>query len=125
MGIFAANPTHPTFVSLDNEPELWNLTHLKLGPKPLTSDMYISQSITLTRALKNQFPDMVIFGPVHYGFQRIYNWQGDLNVTRNGANCISYGFRASTLQDGRYGTKPCVLVRSRYTDVVAVMYSVP
>jgi len=125
MRIFAANPTHPTLVSLDNKPELWNLTHLKLGPNPVTSDKYISQTIPLTRAPKNQFPDMVIFGPVHYGFQGIYNWQGELNVTPNGANCNSYGFRASTLENGRYGTKPCVLVGSRYTDVVAVMYSVP
>jgi len=40
----------------------------------------------MTEALKNQFPDMVIFGPVHYGFQGIYNWQGELNATPSGAN---------------------------------------
>jgi hypothetical protein len=27
--------------------------------------------------------------------------------------------------NGRYGNKPCDLLRSRYTDVVAEMYSVP
>jgi fibronectin type 3 domain-containing protein len=87
MGIFGANPTHPTFVSLDNEPELWNSTHLEVqGPNPVTSDNYIAKTITLTQALKNQFPDMVIFGPVHYGFQGIYNWQGELSATPNGAN---------------------------------------
>jgi fibronectin type 3 domain-containing protein len=87
MGIFGANPTHPTFVSLDNEPELWNSTHLEVqGPNPVTSDDYIAKTITITEALKNQFPDMVIFGPVHYGFQGIYNWQGELSATPNGAN---------------------------------------
>ena len=87
MGIFATNPTHPTFVSLDNEPELWNSTHLEVqGPNPVTSDNYISKTITLTKALKDQFPNMVIFGPVHYGFQGIYNWQGELSVTPNGTN---------------------------------------
>jgi fibronectin type 3 domain-containing protein len=87
MGIFGANPTHPTFVSLDNEPELWNSTHLEVqGPNPVTSDDYIAKTITLTEALKNQFPNMVIFGPVHYGFQGIYNWQGELSATPNGAN---------------------------------------
>jgi fibronectin type 3 domain-containing protein len=87
MGIFGANPTHPTFVSLDNEPELWNSTHLEVqGPNPVTSDAYIAKTITLTQALKNQFPDMVIFGPVHYGFQGIYNWQGELSATPSGAN---------------------------------------
>jgi fibronectin type 3 domain-containing protein len=87
MGIFGANPTHPTFVSLDNEPELWNSTHLEVqGPNPVTSDAYIAKTITMTEALKNQFPEMVIFGPVHYGFQGLYNWQGELNATPNGAN---------------------------------------
>jgi fibronectin type 3 domain-containing protein len=87
MGIFGANPMHPTFVSLDNEPELWNSTHLEVqGPNPVTSDDYIAKTITMTEALKNQFPDMVIFGPVHYGFQGIYNWQGELNATPRGAN---------------------------------------
>jgi fibronectin type 3 domain-containing protein len=87
LGIFGANPTHPTFVSLDNEPELWNSTHLEVqGPNPVTSDDYIAKTITMTKALKTQFPNMVIFGPVHYGFQGIYNWQGELNTTPNGNN---------------------------------------
>jgi fibronectin type 3 domain-containing protein len=87
MGIFGANPAHPTFVSLDNEPELWNSTHLEVqGPNPVTSDDYIAKTITMTEALKNQFPDVVIFGPVHYGFQGIYNWQGELSATPSGSN---------------------------------------
>jgi fibronectin type 3 domain-containing protein len=87
MGIFGTNPTHPTFISLDNEPELWNSTHLEVqGSNPVSSDAYISKTIALAQALKNQFPDMVIFGPVHYGFQGIYNWQGELSATPSGAN---------------------------------------
>ena len=85
--IFGANPSLPTFVDLDNEPELWNSTHLEVqGPNPVTSDAYIAKTITLTEALKTQFPDMVIFGPVHYGFQGIYNWQGELSATPSGKN---------------------------------------
>ena len=87
QGIFGANPAHPTFVSLDNEPELWNSTHLEIqGPNPVTSDAYIAKTITMTEALKSQFPDMIIFGPVHYGFQGIYNWQGELSATPTGNN---------------------------------------
>src|SRR5580698_564717 len=87
QGIFGANPAHPTFVSLDNEPELWNTTHLEIqGPNPVTSDAYIAKTITMTEALKTQFPNMIIFGPVHYGFQGIYNWQGELSATPSGAN---------------------------------------
>jgi hypothetical protein len=86
-GIFGANPALPTFVSLDNEPELWNSTHLEVqGPTPVSSDNYITKTINLTKALKDQFPNLVIFGPVHYGFQGIYNWQGELSATPNGTN---------------------------------------
>lgn len=87
MGIFGTNPTHPTFLSLDNEPELWNSTHLEVqGSSPVTSDNYITKTINLSKALKDQFPNALIFGPVHYGFQGIYNWQGELAATPNGAN---------------------------------------
>jgi hypothetical protein len=86
-GIFDANPTLPTFVSLDNEPELWNSTHLEVqGKTPVSSDIYIANTITLTQALKDQFPNLVIFGPVHYGFQGLYNWQGELSATPDGTN---------------------------------------
>jgi fibronectin type 3 domain-containing protein len=87
LGIFGANPTHPAFLSLDNEPELWNSTHLEVqGHNPVTSDNYITKTINLSKALKDQFPNALIFGPVHYGFQGIYNWQGELSATPSGAN---------------------------------------
>jgi fibronectin type 3 domain-containing protein len=88
QSIFASHPTtHPVFAQLDNEPELWNTTHLEVqGPNPVTSDTYISKTIALTQALKNQFPDLLIFGPVHYGFEGIYNWQGELSATPTGNN---------------------------------------
>lgn len=86
-GIFDANPVHPTFVELDNEPELWNSTHQEIqGSTPVSSDNYITKTISLSQALKDQFPNMTIFGPVHYGFEGIYNWQGELSATPNGAN---------------------------------------
>ncbi len=86
-GIFGATPSYPTFIELDNEPELWNSTHLEVqGPNPVTSATYIANTITLAKALKDQFPHLVIFGPVHYGFEGIYNWQGELNATPTGAN---------------------------------------
>jgi fibronectin type 3 domain-containing protein len=85
--IFGANVPLPTFVSLDNEPELWNSTHLEVqGSSPVTSDGYITKTINLAKALKDQFPNLIIFGPVHYGFQGIYNWQGELSATPGGNN---------------------------------------
>ncbi len=74
-------------MQLDNEPELWNSTHLEVqGVRAVTSDNYISKTISLTKALKDQFPNMVIFGPVHYGFEGIFNWQGELSATPSGNN---------------------------------------
>jgi fibronectin type 3 domain-containing protein len=88
QSIFGTNPTtHPVFAQLDNEPELWSSTHLEVqGPNPVTSDNYISKTIALTEALKDQFPDVLIFGPVHYGFEGIYSWQGELSATPTGNN---------------------------------------
>jgi fibronectin type 3 domain-containing protein len=86
-GIFGTNPANPTFLNLDNEPELWNSTHLEVqGHNPVSSDNYITKTIHLTEAIKDQFPNAVIFGPVHYGFQGIYNWQGELSATPSGTN---------------------------------------
>jgi len=89
QSIFGATPTtQHVFVELDNEPELWSSTHAEIqGSTPVTSDNYIAKTITLTKALKDQFPDVVIFGPVHYGFEGIYNWQGELTAaTPSGSN---------------------------------------
>ncbi len=86
--IFGTAPTtRPVFAQLDNEPELWNSTHLEVqGPTPITSDAYIARTISLATALKNQFPNLIILGPVHYGFNGIYNWQGELSATPSGSN---------------------------------------
>jgi hypothetical protein len=86
--IFGVNPsTQHVFVSLDNEPELWNSTHLEIqGKTGITSDSYIAKTVSLAAALKKQFPDLVIFGPVHYGFMGIYSWNRELNATPSGNN---------------------------------------
>ncbi len=108
-GIFGANPVHPTFVSLDNEPELWNSTHLELqGPHPVTSADYIAKTISMTKALKTQFPDMLIFGPVHYGFQGLYNWQGELNATPSGNNWFPDKYLTAISQASASFGKPLV-----------------
>ncbi len=88
QNIFGASPAaRPVFAQLDNEPELWNSTHLEVqGGTAVTSDAYIAKTISLSKALKTQFPSLTVFGPVHYGFQGIYNWQNELNSTPSGNN---------------------------------------
>jgi fibronectin type 3 domain-containing protein len=110
-GIFGASPALPTFIELDNEPELWNSTHLEVqGPTLIPSSTYITKTIALTQALKNQFPDAIIFGPAHYGFQGIYNWQGDptISATPTGQNWFpDKYFQALKTASATYG-KPLV-----------------
>jgi hypothetical protein len=96
MNIFGANAVHPTFISLDNEPDLWNSTHQEIqGSTNVSTANFITKTATLAKALKdlrvqfpNQFSNVVIFGPVNYGFNGIYSWQGDptLSPTPNGAD---------------------------------------
>jgi hypothetical protein len=75
------------FVSLDNEPELWNSTHLEIqGKTRITTDSYIAKTISLATAIKKQFPELVIFGPVHYGFMGLYSWNGEMSATPSGSN---------------------------------------
>jgi hypothetical protein len=89
QGIFGVSPVRPTFISLDNEPDLWASTHKEVqGSTNISSDNFVTKTVTLSEALKDQFPNLVIFGPVNYGFNGIYSWQGDasLSPTPSGAN---------------------------------------
>ena len=85
MNIFGASPTHPTFISLDNEPDLWNTTHLEIqGTTNIAAANFITNTTTLAEALKDQFPNLTIFGPVNYGFNGIFSWQGGLKPSWSG-----------------------------------------
>src|SRR5437879_13788323 len=110
-GIFGANPTHPTFLSLDNEPDLWNATHLEVqGSTNISSINFITTSVTLSEAVKDQFPNLVIFGPVNYGFNGIYSWQGDpsLSPTPNGTNWFEVKYLADIKTASAAYGKPVV-----------------
>ena len=110
QGIFAAGSATPTFVELDNEPELWNSTHLEIqGSTPISSDAYIAKTISLTKALKDQFPGMTIIGPAHYGFEGIYSWQGELDgATPSGANWFADKYLAALKAASATYGKPLV-----------------
>jgi Glycoside hydrolase family 44 len=88
QNIFGAKPvTHPVFISLDNEPELWNSTHLEIqGKKGISADSYIAKTVSLATAIKKQFPDAVLFGPANFGFMGIYNWLNELSASPTGNN---------------------------------------
>jgi hypothetical protein len=111
QGIFGASPTHPTFIDLDNEPDLWNSTHAEVqGSTNISSSNFISNTVTLSEALKDQFPKAVIFGPVNYGFEGIYSWQGDptLSPTPSGANWFADKYMAGIKTASTSYGKPVV-----------------
>src|SRR5258708_146178 len=87
-GIFSRAPQGPpVFVALDNEPDLWPTTHRAIqgavGPK---ADDFIARTLQLARAIKAQFPEVVILGPVVSGFYSVYSWQGELSPAPHGQN---------------------------------------
>jgi len=111
QGILGASPTHPTFINLDNEPDLWNSTHAEVqGSTNISSSNFITNTVSLAEALKDQFPNVVLFGPVNYGFEGIYSWQGDptLNPTPNGANWFADNYLAGIKTASTAYGKPVV-----------------
>ena len=111
QGIFGVSPAHPTFISLDNEPDLWAFTHEEVqGSTNISSDNFITKTGTLAKALKDQFSNLVIFGPVNYGFNGIYSWQGDpsLSPTPNGANWFADKYLAGIKTASTAYGKPVV-----------------
>jgi hypothetical protein len=111
VGIFGASPTHPTLLSLDNEPDLWNTTHLEVqGSTNISPDNFVTKTVALSEALKDQFPNIIIFGPVNYGFSGIYSWQGDptLSPTPSGANWFADKYLAGIKTASTAYGKPVV-----------------
>jgi hypothetical protein len=110
QNIFSKTAATPTFVDLDNEPDLWASTHLEVqGPTEITPAAFIAKTITMTEALKDQFPDMVILGPVNYGFGGIYSWGSAItNATPTGENWFADMYiKAVAAASATYG-KPLV-----------------
>lgn len=108
--LFSGTTATPAFVDLDNEPDLWNSTHLEIqGPTEITPAAYIAKTLTMTEALKTQFPNMIIFGPSHYGFLGVYNWQvGIADTTPTGENWFTDEyFQALSTASATFG-KPLV-----------------
>jgi len=99
QNIFGTGAAQPTFISLDNEPDLWSSTHAEVqGSTNVSTSAFITKTVNLSTALKDlsknsqspagHFSNVLVFGPVNYGFNGVYSWQGDptLSPTPNGAD---------------------------------------
>ena len=89
------DPVNPTFLILDNEPELWPSTHPEIQQTPITVADYLAKTIALTKAIKDVAPGAKTFGPVHYGYNGILNWQNTTSYTFSS----SYWFTDKYLDD--------------------------
>ncbi|MDE3245445.1 MAG: hypothetical protein KGN80_05105, partial [Acidobacteriota bacterium] len=65
----------PIFYMLDNEPDLWNSTHLEVQRTALRYDQFLPLSIASAGAIKDQIPQALLFGPVSYGWNGFVNLQ--------------------------------------------------
>ena len=54
--------------SLDNEPVLWNDTHSRMHPEPVTIEELSTKSIEMAKAVKKLDPKAEVFGPALYGY---------------------------------------------------------
>ncbi|MBS2024058.1 MAG: hypothetical protein JST92_16775 [Deltaproteobacteria bacterium] len=81
----AVTSSAPVFFSLDNEPDLWNSTHLEIERAALGYDELLGKTIATSAAIKDVSPQALTFGPVSYGFNGFTTLQGALsNYTPNG-----------------------------------------
>lgn len=76
-----ADALTPTFVSLDNEPELWPFTHAEIQFTPTDPTDYIQRTIALAKAVKDVAPAAQLFGPVNYGFYGLHSLSGAAGFT--------------------------------------------
>jgi len=72
----ARDPAHPVFYSLDNEPDLWSSTHVRIHPAPLTYAELVQRTVDFATAIKAVSPQALVFGPVSYGWYGYTTLQG-------------------------------------------------
>ncbi|HOX44158.1 MAG TPA: glycoside hydrolase family 44 protein [Myxococcota bacterium] len=53
---------------LDNEPDLWSGTHVRIHPDPATYAELEQKSIELAAVIKDLVPEALVLGPVSYGW---------------------------------------------------------
>jgi hypothetical protein len=87
----AGEPNGVKFYDLDNEPDIWSdgndgATHPRLHPAKPTCVELLDRSVALSTAVKNVDPNAQILGPVSYGFNGYYSFQGasDWSSVQNG-----------------------------------------
>lgn len=64
--------------ALDNEPEIWHVTHRDVHPEPPTYDELWNKTVQYGTAIKQADPDALLFGPVSWGWCGYFYSSADL-----------------------------------------------
>lgn len=72
----AKSSESPVWFSLDNEPDFWHNTHLRIDPVAPTYADIISNNIEYATAIKDVAPKALVFGPANYGWCGFRAFQG-------------------------------------------------
>jgi hypothetical protein len=62
------DPRKTIFYSLDNEPDLWSDTHVRVHPDPVRYDELVQRNRDYAAAIKAVAPSALVFGFVSYGW---------------------------------------------------------
>ncbi|HET9958307.1 MAG TPA: glycoside hydrolase family 44 protein [Polyangiaceae bacterium] len=99
---------------LDNEPDLWHVTHRDVHPEPLSYDELIERTIAYATQIRAADPDALIAGPASWGYVGYFDSPRDttsrlgLRLDRRrhgGLPLLAYYLQALAAHERRTGTR--------------------
>lgn len=73
--VLGSKPTAKVMFTLDNQPELWNQTHINLHKSPISYKTVTDRSIDFATMIREASNDAAILGPASYGWQGMIDLQ--------------------------------------------------
>lgn len=70
------SPATPVWFSLDNEPDLWGSTHVRVWKKTPTYAQIVANNVEFASAIKAQAPKALVFGPANFGWSGFRSFAG-------------------------------------------------
>ncbi|WP_437693286.1 glycoside hydrolase family 44 protein [Sorangium sp. So ce176] len=87
--------------SLDNEPDLWNHTHERIHPEPVTYAELVDKNIEFASAIKDVAPNALVTGFVSYGYSGYISLQGAPDADGNFIEHYLDAMKAAEASAGR------------------------
>lgn len=88
--------------SLDNEPDLWNSTHPRIHPNPVTYAELVQKNVDFAKAIKDVAPNALVTGFVSYGYSGYVTLQ---NAPDQMGNFIDYWLDAMKAAENQAGKR--------------------